>query len=145
MNTTKPWVFDTDTGPDTLDRIQWLLDDFFAANPAVPELVRMHLGIAAAEVGANIVEHAASGRSVRMRMAVSRLPNEVRIDFTDEGVPAQIDIESVCLPEDTAERGRGLAIARSVLAELSYRRNAANHWTLISQRFDDPAPTIAGS
>jgi serine/threonine-protein kinase RsbW len=61
------------------------------------------------------------------------------------GVAARIDIKSVHLPENTAERGRGLAIARSLLTELSYRRNPTDHWMLVSHRFDAPATIIAPS
>jgi serine/threonine-protein kinase RsbW len=138
-----PVVFETDTGPDTLDGIQRSLDQFFATHSQVPDTVRLHLGIAVAEIGANIIEHAGSGRSLHMRMEIGLYPQEVRITFTDDGVPARMNLESATLPDDMSERGRGLALARSVLRELSYRRNAANHWTLVSQRFDDPVPFSA--
>lgn len=68
-------------------------------------------------------------------MEVGLFSDEVRITFTDDGVDARLDLATATLPDDDAESGRGLAIAQSVLRELSYRRNAANHWTLISKRF----------
>ena len=46
-----------------------------------------------------------------------------------------MELTAAALPDDCAERGRGLAIAQSVLRELSYRRNSANHWTLVSRQF----------
>jgi anti-sigma regulatory factor (Ser/Thr protein kinase) len=39
-------------------------------------------------------------------------------------------------PDATAERGRGLAMAKTVLDQLAYRcDDQGNQWTLISQRF----------
>lgn len=126
---------DTTTGPDTLDEIQQHLDDFFAINDAVPANIRLTLSIAVAEIGANIIEHAGAGKSLKLHMAVELLPNEVRISFIDDGVPAEVDLDAASLPDDDAERGRGLAIAKAALGQLTYHRNAANHWTLVSQRF----------
>ena len=41
------------------------------------------------------------------------------------------------LPDDFAERGRGLAIAINVLDELAYRRaDGKNHWRLVRNRSD---------
>ncbi len=140
-----PVVFDSYTGPDTLDSLQRCLDEFFAAHSQVPDEVRLHLGIAVAEIAANIIEHAGAGRSVRMRMGIGLFSEEVRISFTDDGVPARINLESAALPDEMSERGRGLALARAVLQELSYHRNAVNHWMLVSRRFGGSVPISATS
>jgi serine/threonine-protein kinase RsbW len=50
--------------------------------------------------------------------------------------PSGRSIPSVAMPEAMAERGRGLALAQTVLDQLSYRcDDLGNQWTLISQRF----------
>ena len=131
-------VLETVTGPGTLDAIQISLDEFFAVHRQVPHPVRLDLSIAAAEIGANIIEHAGAGRPVHLHMEIGLFPDEVWITFTDDGVAAQVNLAAAGLPDENAERGRGLAIAQAVLRELSYRRNAANHWTLVSQRFSAP-------
>jgi serine/threonine-protein kinase RsbW len=95
----------------------------------------MHMGIAAGEIGANIVEHAAPGRLVRIWMDVGVSATQVHVSFTDDGDPVLIDLNGVCMPDQDAERGRGLALARAVLEQLSYRRDELNHWTLASKRF----------
>jgi serine/threonine-protein kinase RsbW len=95
----------------------------------------MHMGIAAGEIGANIVEHAAAWRAVRIWMDVRVLPSQVHVEFTDDGDPVQIDLGAVTMPEDTAERGRGLALAQAVLEQLAYRRSELNHWILVSKHF----------
>lgn len=128
-------VLETTTGSDTLDEIDDVLQQVWSDHADVPDSTRLNVGIAAGEIGANIVEHAAQGRAVPVRMEVVVTTNRVRVDFTDEGAPASVDLATVCLPEDMAERGRGLALARAVLETLSYRRDSANHWTLVSKPF----------
>lgn len=68
-------------------------------------------------------------------MEVTVLPTQIRVEFTDDGVPAHIDLTAVCLPDDMAERGRGLALAKAVLEHLSYHRDSVNRWILVSKPF----------
>ena len=128
-------VLETDAGPAALGQIEAHLRRTWEAHAHVPETVRIEVGIAAGEIGANIVEHAAAGRQVRIRMEVRVLIDEVWVEFADDGVPARVDLESVRMPDGLVERGRGLALARAALDKLAYRRNSENHWTLVSKRF----------
>jgi len=136
MNRPETRVLETAAGPGALREIETALERTWSAHPHVPRTVRMHMAIAAGEIGANIVEHAASGRPVRIWLDVEVSPSRVNLEFTDDGEPAQIDMNAVRMPDDLAERGRGLALARAVLDELTYRRADCNHWTLVSKRFD---------
>ena len=136
MNRTEPAVVETVTGPGTLDEIHDALDSVWLAHARVPDEVRMRMAIAAAEIGANIIEHAARGHSIQMRMEARVLPHAVEIVFIDHGPEVHVDLTDLSLPDDMAERSRGLALARSVLGELSYRRwGSTNRWTLISEDF----------
>ena len=135
MNRPEARFLETTASPHALEEIQTALERAWSVNSQVPDAVRMHMGIAAGEIGANIVEHAAPNRSVRMWMDVEMLPGRVRVEFTDDGDPVQIDLSAVCMPDDMAERGRGLALARAVPEELTYRRAEFNHWMLVSNRF----------
>ena len=126
------------SGPRTLDRIQSFLNELWANYPDLPELLTMDVTVAASEIASNIIEHSAAGQPVRVRMEVRLMPEQVEIDFTDDGDPVSVDLDQVLLPDDLADRGRGLAIAKSVLDELSYRRDTSgntNHWTLTRRRF----------
>lgn len=136
---TKPecQVLETTAGAQALDEIESFLEQTWAEYEQVPPAVRLQLGIAAGEIGANIVEHAARGQPVRIRMEVSVLADSVRIVFIDDGVPARVNLDGVSLPDEMAERGRGLALAQAVLDELSYRRTTQNEWTMVSKRFGD--------
>lgn len=131
-----PVLLDTCSGPETLNEIQQVLEETWGGHPEVPERVRLYVEIAAGEVGANILEHAAQGRPLRIRMDVNVGPNNVRITFRDGGDPAAVDLTSLRLPDAMAERGRGLALSRSLCSELSYRRDEdVNVWTLVSHRY----------
>ena len=128
-------VVDTVTGAHTLDELQFCLDALWAEHPDIAEDVRTDCTVAAFEVCANIIEHAAHGRPVRLRMELRLTPDRIAIDFTDDGDPADIDLDRVVFPDVLAERGRGLAIACALLDELSYRREAGrNRWTLSQRR-----------
>lgn len=95
----------------------------------------MQVGIAVAEIGANILEHAARYRPVRLRMRVRVGADRVRVFFADDGEPAHIDLRTVGHPDEMTESGRGLAMAKAVLDRLRYRRHSFNHWMLLSRSF----------
>ena len=121
---------------DPLGAIQAELDTLWSIHAHVPDDVRMKMAIAAAEVGANIIEHTGGGQPGRIRMCSELVGDQVHVTFTDDGPPADIDLASVAMPDAMAERGRGLALAQTVLDQLAYRCDElGNHWALISQRF----------
>ncbi len=123
-------------GPELPAEIQRTLDDAWAQHPEVPAAIRMDVAIAAAEVGNNVLDHAGRGCDLRLQMAVWVLGDHVRLEFIDDGLPADMDLASIRMPDVMAESGRGLALARASLRELSYGRfGEANRWTLISHRF----------
>ncbi len=134
MSDPQPLVLDTITGPDTLADIQQTLDRAWACHE-VPEIVRLHMDLAAGEIGANIIEHSGDGQPVHMRMSIELTADTVRAVFTDDGHPAPMDLSRVQMPDEMSEYGRGLAIAFRVLDELSYRRDTeGNHWILVHSR-----------
>lgn len=122
--------------PEVLEEIERTLDRFWGEHPTVPETTRMYLGIAVAEIGANIIEHSGRQRRVRLRIELRYSPGEVRVNFTDDGPPVEVDLDSLPEPDDLAERGRGLALAKAALSALSYHRDErGNHWLLVSRPF----------
>lgn len=135
MNQPDSRVLQAPAGPHVLAEIAVALERVWAAHPQVPPVERMHIELAAGEIGANIIEHSGRVRPVCMTMDVTVLADHVRVEFTDDGDPVQVDLTAVALPDEMAERGRGLALAQSVLAELAYSRNEVNRWTLVSKPF----------
>jgi serine/threonine-protein kinase RsbW len=122
--------------PDTVERIHQLLTELLTSHP-VNDMDAMHFELALAEIGANIIEHAekSGGGPVSIRLELEVLPGSIEARFSDNGQQARVDLQSVSLPDELSERGRGLAIALTVLDELSYRRaDDKNHWTLVRNR-----------
>lgn len=120
--------------PDALYQIEDALAGLWTRHPHVPEDVRMRLGIAVSEIAANIIEHAtaAVGRLVRLQMWAHVRENDLLIKFTDDGIPMSADLPAGDMPDELAERGRGLALARAVLNRLTYHRvDDVNHWELV--------------
>jgi len=137
MNQLAPVVLEAVTGPTTLDEIHRCLDGFWATHRGVPEVIRTQVNTAVAEVGANIVEHAGKAGPVPIRMELRLFPGQVHVDFSDQGLPAKVDLAGRSMPIEIAERGRGLALTQAVLDRVFYvRDDAGNHWTLVSKRFD---------
>lgn len=128
-------VLTTSATPAALEEFDELLAETWSRNSHVPEGIRVQMGIAVAEIAANIIEHASKAGPVSISMEVRALADEVRVEFVDDGSPFDSDLSMVSLPDDMAERGRGLALAKAVLSKLSYRRDTANHWTLVSKSF----------
>jgi len=120
-------------GPGTLGDVQTALDTFWSHHDEVPTGVRLEVGIAAAEIAANILEHGCAGE---LQMDIAVVADEVQVEFTDSGDPAEIDLFLIRMPDEMAERGRGLALAQATLRLLSYFRDElGNHWRLVSKAF----------
>ena len=133
---------DTAAVPAALSEIQQALETSWSLHDEVPSRVRMEVGIAAAEIATNIVEHS-SVDSLRMELWV--LPDEVQVEFIDSGDPVAVDLNSVRMPDEMTERGRGLALAQAAMRLLSYSRDeVGNHWKLVSKAFSgNPHPVHA--
>lgn len=127
-------VLDEVTSDETLEHIHELLADLLRACP-VDDMDAMQFELALAEIGANIIEHARDGNRVSLRLELEVATDRIEGRYSDDGHPARVDLDAVSLPDDVAERGRGLAIAIQILDELSYRRaDGHNHWRLVRNR-----------
>ncbi|GAC54080.1 ATP-binding protein [Gordonia amicalis] len=127
-------VLDEVTSDETLEHIHELLADLLRACP-IDDMDAMQFELALAEIGANIIEHARDGSRVSLRLELEVAADRIEGRYSDDGHPARVDLDAVSLPDDVAERGRGLAIAIQILDELSYRRaDGHNHWRLVRNR-----------
>ena len=125
-------TLETAPGPRALDDIAAVLSRAWSDNPSVPLAVRTHMEIAVGEISANVLEHATPGW---IRLEVRVFADRIQVDLFDDGGPADVDLTAAVLPDAMAERGRGIALAKASLEQLSYRRDSVNHWTLVSRRF----------
>lgn len=132
-------ILRTIAAPRVFDETETALERTWSMHGQVPCAIRTQIGIAVAEVVANIVEHGGAGRQlVRIEMQIAIQPDHVLVVLIDDGNEAHVDFESVGMPEDVlAERGRGLAMATLVLDRLTYQREAGvNCWTMASHPFE---------
>ena len=74
-----------------------MLEEMWSVHDHVPSSVRTQVSIAVGEIGANIIEHAAQHRPVRLRMEVLVSPQEVRVAFLDDGPPAGVDLKKTTI------------------------------------------------
>ena len=119
---------------DALDAIHELLDEAWAAHPDVDQLDRDLLATAIAEVAANIVTFARSESGVSLVIDVR--DDVIAATFSDRGVevPAGL-VDGASMPDELAEEGRGLAMAKAALDEFSYTRDGdVNRWHLLRRR-----------
>lgn len=120
-------------GPAALEQIHGALEAFWRKHEHVPQHIRNEISIAAGEIAANILEHA---RAVTLWMELRVRPDAVEVEFIDPGEPAELDLTAASMPDEMAERGRGLALAQAALRLLSYFRDeVGNHWRLVSNAF----------
>ncbi|OUS91753.1 ATP-binding protein [Rhodococcus sp. NCIMB 12038] len=118
---------------ESLNEVHELLAKLWVHDP-LDGRRRIEFESAVAEIAANIIEHT-SGDTVTMTLEVRALPDRVEARFEDDGDPVSVDLTAVELPDELAERGRGLVIAATVLDRLDYRRDGTvNTWTLSRNR-----------
>ncbi|SFT62613.1 serine/threonine-protein kinase RsbW [Geodermatophilus amargosae] len=121
--------------PQSLDLVHELLESAWAGHPDVAVEDRMRFEIALTEVAGNIMEHAAGGEVLDLTLLVRVLEPRLEARFEDSGPQAGVDLESATLPDDLAESGRGLALARRAVEEVAYwREGATNHWRIVRVR-----------
>lgn len=118
-----------------LDLIHRSLEDLREASGRTDDDRELMLfEIALAEIGGNVLTH---GRPVGVDHPVAY---ELRFDggtiearFTDRGAAAHEHLDRE-MPGHDSERGRGLAMARSLLDDLGYERDGElNRWRLVKK------------
>ncbi|MDD7940484.1 ATP-binding protein [Actinomycetospora lutea] len=121
--------------PECLERVHALLADLLGDVADVAEADRLGFETALAELVANVIEHAGAREPVRLVVVLAADPAALTADLYDDGPPAGTDPAGASLPDPSAERGRGLALARAAVDEVTYAREAgANHWSMTRRR-----------
>ena len=129
------FVLETTASPDSLDEVHALFARLWAAADDVQLRDRIAFETAVSEVAANIVEHAARGEAVAMRLVLRAPDDRVEANLEDLGYPYEAPAGRPPAADPMAEHGRGLMIARALTDELVYERDGGvNRWFLLRRR-----------
>jgi serine/threonine-protein kinase RsbW len=136
MTTGDDFVLETTASPAGLDEVHALFAQLWADADDVQPPDRIAFETAVSEVAANIIEHAARGEAVAMRLLLRAPADRVEAHLEDLGYPYDAGAGIPPLDDgELAEHGRGLVIARALTDELVYERDGAvNRWFLLRRR-----------
>lgn len=124
-----------------IDLAHALVGGLWFAHATIDDGDRARFETALIEILTNVVEHAfvvdgsqalspdVKGRRLALTIGVNDgvILGEVR----DNGLPVEIDLSQVGMPDAESESGRGLAMALACLSELSFVRDAGiNVWSM---------------
>jgi serine/threonine-protein kinase RsbW len=131
--------FEAPVEEESLDLVQDRLATLWAGDESVAAADRVRFEMAVVEVVGNIVEHAfehdADPRVRRLTVALTLAQDRVEAHLYDNGLPAEIDLGAVTMPDEDALSGRGLALAVAAVDEVGYERvDGRNHWRLLCRR-----------
>ena len=113
-----------------IERVHDLVDEAWARVPDVEPRDRYRFETAVIEVAGNIVEH--GGPDVRLRLWLLVRPEKVEAQFRDTGRPVDLETALLRLPDPMAEAGRGIALARAAVDEVTYERTGStNRWRVL--------------
>jgi serine/threonine-protein kinase RsbW len=102
------------------------------------DATRFSFELAIVEIATNIVEHSRrtderGGR--RFTLDLLATGGVLTAVFSDNGIPADVDLSAVTMADVEDEGGRGLALALASLDSLDYRHEGGrNIWTLVCRR-----------
>jgi serine/threonine-protein kinase RsbW len=127
--------------PDAVDEVQDALARFWE-HDGVSMLDRIRFETALVEIVGNVVEHAyeldsgsghPGGRALQVRLGLDDASIEAEV--SDNGLPVEIDLGLVTMPDEDAESGRGLALAIAAVDDMRYERSGGrNRWVLVCRR-----------
>ncbi len=121
--------------PDCLGKVHGLIEDLWAEATDVAETDRILFESAVMEIAGNIVQHSVSDQEIVCNLILRISPTRLEAVFRDTAEEAVVDLESATLPDDLVEHGRGLAMTKRAVDQLSYQREGPlNCWRLSRTR-----------
>ena len=123
--------------PESLNRLQDLLDQVRREHPELDETDVSMFETAIVEIHGNVVEHGHPPGQVIYAFELEVSSDRLVGVLADTGVAAP-DLSGMdVLPDEMAESGRGLWLAKATLDDLQYARAGdRNTWKLVRNRTD---------
>jgi serine/threonine-protein kinase RsbW len=120
-------------GPESLGLLHELLERVAADHPEVSPDDLMLLETAVIEIAGNVVEHGRPPGEVRYVFELAVRRDRLEATLSDSGEAVR-DPVGGAMPDDSAETGRGLPLARAALDELTYvRGDDGNRWRMVKR------------
>lgn len=116
--------------PEGLEELHAMLQRVSAEHPVADPTAFMLFETAVTEIANNVIEHGRPQGEVRWRFSIDVTEDRLEATLSDSGqiFTGSLDAE---MPDAFAEGGRGLALARSMVDELTYERaDGENLWHL---------------
>lgn len=132
--------------PEIMDLVHAMLEHLWGTCPDVSDRDRMRFEMSVIEILGNVVEHAYAADNTdipgqegrRFEIVVGITEANLMAHLGDNGLPTELDLSGVAMPDVLAESGRGLALATAALDDLSYERvGGRNLWDLLCLRSSD--------
>ncbi|MGA8847507.1 MAG: ATP-binding protein [Nocardioides sp.] len=128
---------------EIMELVHAMLEHLWATQSDISDRDRTRFEMSVIEVLGNVVEHAFAvdhedvpgqdGR--RFEIIVGVTDEALMAHLGDNGLPTELDLSGVTMPDALAESGRGLALATAALDDLSYERaKGRNLWDLLCLR-----------
>ncbi|MCW4386099.1 ATP-binding protein [Salinibacterium sp. SYSU T00001] len=119
--------------PAELDRVHELIERVGAEELRLDSTDLMLFEMAVVEIANNVVEHGRPAGEVRWQLILTVTAEAITADLYDSGEVVSLDFARA-MPEEDAESGRGIPLAKSLLDEISVGPSdsgSGNHWRLL--------------
>ena len=124
------WSVTGQAGLEWLTQIGETLAETWEVVPDVPEDDRLMFEVAIFEVAGNMIEHSVPTPTwYQFELDVN--PDRLAAVLRDNAGRTTVSPEAARMPDEMADGGRGLALARSALDILQYDGAEGNCWTLV--------------
>jgi serine/threonine-protein kinase RsbW len=121
--------------PDGLERIHHLIDQVRRQRPELGREDVDMLEMAVVELAGNVARHGRLGGASEMSLVVDVHHDRLEAELRDRGRPLDVDVDDARLPPAMVEAGRGIAMARLGVDELTYEHlDGTNVWRLLRRR-----------
>lgn len=131
----REYVIEALAVPETIGDLHEMLALVGRENSDVVDMDLMMFETAVIEIAANVVEHGRPEGQVFYTFRLVLLDDRIEASLSDSGDELYDKPLIATLPDEMAERGRGLALAEAVLDELVYERlGGRNTWTMVKLR-----------
>jgi serine/threonine-protein kinase RsbW len=118
--------------PESLELLHDLFEGVAADHPGVPARELSLIETAVIEIAGNVIEHGRPPGRVEWHLRLQLTEGRLLATLTDTSTRTAPDPADAVAPGPLAESGRGLALARAAVDELTYDRvGECNSWTMI--------------